>query len=76
MTYLRLSRFLLEPKGVFIMRTKNYPAACRSMSCGHTTCPKDCPYLTTLNEFKTWGTEYGAVIKDPLWLPKVYTATK
>jgi hypothetical protein len=56
------------------MQTRSYPLSCRSLYCGETACPKTCPHLAELQEFKAWRTETGAVQPDPIWAPTLWKA--
>lgn len=55
--------------------TRVYPARCTSAFCGQTECG-GCPYKPVLDEFKEWKERTGAVRKDAIWCPTVYTATR
>jgi hypothetical protein len=56
------------------MQTRTYPAWCRSLYCGETTCPPTCPHLAELQEFKTWQQQTKATQPDPIWSPTVWKA--
>ena len=53
-----------------------YPASCQSSQCGRLTCPPDCRSLPRLRAFEQWQDDHRAVVKDPIWSPTVYTATR
>ncbi len=51
-----------------------YPMACRSLLCGETTCPADCPNLPALQAFNAWRERANARQVDPIWAPTIWQA--
>jgi len=54
-----------------------YPTSCQSMFCGKgpSECP-NCENYTRLKDFEKWEKDTNAIVRDPIWSPTVYTATK
>jgi hypothetical protein len=57
------------------MTTRTYPAWCRSLYCGETTCPATCPHLAELQEFKAWQKQTKATQPDPIWSPTIWASS-
>jgi len=55
--------------------TRVYPSCCTSAFCGRTEC-EGCRNKPILDEFKEWKERTGAVCKDYIWSPLVYTSTR
>lgn len=49
-----------------------YPLCCQSAFCGRADCT-DCRNKPLLDEFKEWVKKTGAVVRDPIWNPSIYT---
>lgn len=54
---------------------RTYPSCCTSAFCGRTECPKDCPSLPVLTEFKEWRERTRAVQPDHIWCPTIWRST-
>lgn len=53
--------------------TRIYPQCCTSAFCGRIEC-NGCPDKPRLDEFEAWVKRTGAVQKEPIWCPSVWTA--
>ncbi|MDD5062959.1 MAG: hypothetical protein PHN44_11840, partial [Candidatus Marinimicrobia bacterium] len=66
-----------------INETRLYPLCCTSAYCGRVNCDAyahrgrqipECQNKPVLERFRTWVEKTDAIIEDPIWCPRVYTA--